>query len=65
MGPARERDHLGRPLPVWRGGLLLLPGEVFLLNWYEPWLPTGRYFGAFPIETRIGRSVPIWRREDD
>jgi hypothetical protein len=28
-------------------------------------LPTGRYFGAFPIETRIGRSVPIWRREDD
>jgi hypothetical protein len=36
MGPARERDHLGRPLPVWRGGLLLLPGEVFLLNWYEP-----------------------------
>ena len=65
MAQARERDHLGRPLPAWRGCFLLHPGQVFLLNWDEPASLDGRYFGAFPIEVVIGRAVPIWTREDD
>jgi len=65
MAQARERDHLGRPLPTWRGCFLLHPGQVFLLNWDEPASFDGRYFGAFPIEAIIGRAVPIWTREGD
>lgn len=65
MAQARERDHAGRPLPVWRGCFVLLPGEVFLLNWDEPASLDGRYFGAFPIQAIIGRAAPLWTREDD
>lgn len=65
MAKARERDHAGRPLPVWRGCFLLLPGEVFLLNWDEPASLDGRYFGAFPIKAVIGRARPLWTQEDD
>jgi conjugative transfer signal peptidase TraF len=65
MAEARERDHAGRPLPVWRGCFRLLPGEVFLLNWDEPASFDGRYFGAFPIQAIVGRAAPLWTREDD
>jgi len=65
MAEARERDHAGRSLPAWRGCFLLLPGEVFLLNWEEPASLDGRYFGSFPIKAIIGRAVPVWTREDD
>lgn len=65
VAEARERDHAGRPLPVWRGCFVLLPGEVFLLNWDEPASLDGRYFGAFPIQAIIGRGAPLWTREDD
>jgi conjugative transfer signal peptidase TraF len=65
MAQARQRDHLGRPLPAWRGCFPLHPGQIFLLNWDEPASLDGRYFGAFPIEAIIGRAVPIWTREDD
>lgn len=65
VAEARERDHAGRPLPVWRGCFVLLPGEVFLLNWDEPASLDGRYFGAFPIQAIIGRAAPLWTREDD
>jgi type IV secretory pathway protease TraF len=33
MATARERDHRGRPLPVWRGCHMIAEGEVFLMNW--------------------------------
>jgi type IV secretory pathway protease TraF len=65
MGEARERDHAGRPLPVWKGCFKILPGEVFLLNWDEPASLDGRYFAAFPIAGVIGRAQPLWTREDD
>ena len=65
MAQARERDHLGRSLPVWRGCFLLHPGEIFLLNWDEPASFDGRYFGAFPVEAVVGRAVPLWTQEDD
>jgi len=65
VAEARERDHAGRPLPVWRGCFVLLPGEVFLLNWDESASLDGRYFGAFPIQAIIGRAAPLWTREDD
>jgi len=65
MTQAREQDHAGRPLPVWKGCFTLLFGEVFLLNWDEPASLDGRYFGAFPIEVVVGRAAPLWTREDD
>jgi conjugative transfer signal peptidase TraF len=65
MAQARENDYAGRPLPIWRCCFVLLPGDVFLLNWDEPASLDGRYFGALPIERLIGRATPIWTREDD
>jgi len=65
MAQAREREHLGRPLPTWRGCFPLLPGQVFLLNRDAPASLDGRYFGAFPAVAVIGRAVPIWTWEDD
>lgn len=65
MAQARDADRIGRPLPVWKGCVTLLRGEVFLLNWDEPTSLDGRYFGAFPIEGLIGRAAPLWTREDD
>lgn len=65
VAQARERDHAGRPLPVWKGCFTLLSREVFLLNWDEPASLDGRYFGAFPIEGIVGRATPLWTREDD
>lgn len=64
VAEARERDHAGRPLPVWRGCFVLLLGEVFLLNWDEPASLDGRYFGPFPMNAVIGRAMPLWTRED-
>ncbi len=65
MAQARERDHMGRPLPAWRGCFPLLPGQIFLLNWDEPASLDGRYFGALTIEAVVGRAVPLWTSEDD
>jgi len=65
MAEARQQDHAGRPLPVWRGCFVLLPGEVFLLNWDEPASLDGRYFGAFPTKAILGHAAPLWTKEDD
>ena len=64
MAEAHERDHLGRPLPRWRGCFVLRPGEIFLLNWDVPASLDGRYFGAFPVSSVIGRATPLWTVED-
>jgi conjugative transfer signal peptidase TraF len=48
VGAARERDHLGRPLPRWSGCHMLSPSEVFLMNPTVPDSLDGRYFGPLP-----------------
>lgn len=63
VAEARERDRLGRPLPVWRGCRTLRDGEVFLLNADHPASLDGRYFGPLHAVTIIGRATPIWTRE--
>jgi conjugative transfer signal peptidase TraF len=60
---ARERDRLGRPLPVWRGCRTLATGELLLLNPAVPDSFDGRYFGPLPASAVIGRAVPILTRD--
>ena len=55
-------DGRGRPLPHWRGCLILMPGQVFLLmsgvrNSFD-----GRYFGPIPRQAIPGQLVPLWLR---
>jgi conjugative transfer signal peptidase TraF len=64
MAEAQERDRAGRPLPQWRGCIVLLPSEIFLLNWDAPASLDGRYFGAFPVRSVIGRAASLWTVED-
>lgn len=65
MGRARERDHLGRPLPNWRGCKIVANGDVFLMNWDEPASLDSRYFGPIPAAAIVGRAEPLWTYEDD
>ena len=60
IAQARERDRLGRPLPVWRGCQTLDDGAVFLLNRDVPDSMDGRYFGPLSRATIVGRAVPLW-----
>ena len=63
VGMARDRDHLGRPLPRWSGCHTVTPAEVFLMNPTVPDSLDGRYFGPFPITSIIARAVPLWTDE--
>lgn len=63
VATARERDRLGRPLPVWMGCRTLRDGEMFFLNADHPGSLDGRYFGTLGADTIIGRATPIWTRE--
>jgi conjugative transfer signal peptidase TraF len=65
MGMARERDHRGHVLPVWKGCHTLARDEVFLMNWDEPASLDGRYFGTIPLHAVVGRAVPLWTFEED
>jgi conjugative transfer signal peptidase TraF len=65
IGTARDRDHLGRPLPRWSGCHTLQPGEIFLMNPTVPDSLDGRYFGPFPVTSIIARAVPLWTDEAD
>jgi conjugative transfer signal peptidase TraF len=60
MGEAFERDHLGRPLPVWQGCRRIADGEIFLMNRQPADSLDGRYFGALPATTIVGRAEPLW-----
>jgi len=62
-GEARERDHLGRDLPVWQGCRVLAEGEVFLMNPDAPDSLDGRYFGPLPITSITARLAPVWTDE--
>jgi type IV secretory pathway protease TraF len=63
VGEARDRDHLGRPLPSWTGCRTLRPDEVFLMNPTVQDSLDGRYFGPFPVTSIVARAVPIWTDE--
>lgn len=63
VGAARDRDHLGRPLPRWSGCHTLSAGEVFLMNPTVPDSLDGRYFGSLPITSIVARAVPLWTDE--
>ncbi|MBV1825319.1 S26 family signal peptidase [Komagataeibacter oboediens] len=61
-GTALVRDHLGRPLPVWRGCQTVWPGQVFVMNPDMPTSLDGRYFGLLPAASVLGRATPVWTR---
>lgn len=63
VGAARDRDRLGRPLPVWFGCRTLRSGELFVMNAAAPDSFDGRYFGVLPIADVIGRATPVWTDE--
>ncbi len=65
MGEALDRDHLGRPLPVWRGCRVVAAGDVFLMNWQSEDSLDGRYFGPLPTTAIVGRADPLWTDEED
>lgn len=56
---ARQRDRLGRPLPVWRGCRWLPEDEVLLVNRHPESLD-GRYLGAARRADLVGELTPIW-----
>jgi conjugative transfer signal peptidase TraF len=60
VATARDRDHLGRWLPVWRGCRTLRAGEVFLLNAAAQDSFDGRYFGPLPATAITARAQPLW-----
>ena len=65
VGEARDRDRLGRPLPVWQGCRTLRPGRGLP---HESGPSTTASTAAtsvrFPVTSIIGRAVPIWTDED-
>jgi conjugative transfer signal peptidase TraF len=63
VGVALDRDHLGRPLPVWQGCRLLAVGEIFLMNQQSESSLDGRYFGPLSTTTITARADPIWIEE--
>lgn len=63
IGKALERDHIGRPLPVWRGCRRIVSGEVFLMNVQVSDSFDGRYFGPIATSLIIGRATPLWTEQ--
>ena len=64
VGMALDRDHLGRPLPVWDGCRVIAGGDVFLMNRQPGDSLDGRYFGPLPVTTIVGRADPLWTKEE-
>ena len=60
IGEALDRDHLGRPLPVWQGCHRVADGEIFLMNRQAEDSLDGRYFGVLPAAAIVGRAQPLW-----
>ncbi|RUV27577.1 S26 family signal peptidase [Mesorhizobium sp. M5C.F.Ca.IN.020.32.2.1] len=63
-GVAREKDSLGRPLPVWQGCRTLADGEIFFMNWDAADSLDGRYFGPLPASSIVARALPVWTDAD-
>jgi conjugative transfer signal peptidase TraF len=64
VGEARDRDHLGRPLPSWSGCHMLHPTEIFLMNPSVPDSLDGRYFGPLPTSSIVARAIPLLTDEE-
>ena len=62
LATAQARDHLTRALPVWRGCHVIAVNEIFLLNSEVPDSFDGRYFGVLPMDTVLGRTIPLFTR---
>jgi type IV secretory pathway protease TraF len=60
---AEPRDRAGRPLPVWRGCLVLAEHDLFFLNPAAGSLDS-RYFGALPRAAVVGLAEPLWLIQD-
>ena len=60
MGDALDRDHLSRPLPIWRGCRVVGGGDVFLMNRQSGDSLDGRYSGPLPTTTIVGQADPLW-----
>lgn len=58
VAAARERDSMGRALPVWRGCVSLDEGQVFLLAPHPDSLD-GRYFGAMQTGDLVRVARPL------
>ena len=56
---ALDRDHQGRPLPVWQGCVRLRSDQIFLLTTPSASFDS-RYFGPVPVPNLIERIVPLW-----
>ncbi|CAN7699083.1 S26 family signal peptidase [Mesorhizobium sp. LjRoot246] len=63
FGRALERDSRGRPLPGWQGCHVIADREVFLMNWNSADSFDGRYFGPLPLNSIVGRAVPVWTKD--
>jgi conjugative transfer signal peptidase TraF len=64
VGVALGRDHLGSPLPTWRGCRVIAGGDVFLMNRRSAASLDGRYFGPLSTTTIVGRADPIWTKTE-
>ena len=64
VGEALDRDHLHRPLPIWRGCRVVARGDVFLMNRQSEVSLDGRYFGPLPATTVVGRADPLWTDQE-
>lgn len=63
LGHARDRDRIGRELPIWQGCRRLASGELFLMNPDAADSLDGRYFGPLADSAVIGRATSVWTDE--
>ena len=60
----RKRMTAGAAICLFGAGCrTVAPGEVFLMNPGVPDSLDGRYFGALPASSIIGRAAPVWTDE--
>lgn len=58
-GMARQRDRIGRPLPVWQGCRVVAAHEIFFMNPAREDSLDGRYFGPLSASAVVGRAEPL------
>jgi conjugative transfer signal peptidase TraF len=60
VGPVATVDRMGRPLPRWRGCVVLGMDEVFPASFGSTFSFDGRYFGPIAMHTIQGIARPLW-----
>ncbi|MBZ9822055.1 S26 family signal peptidase [Mesorhizobium sp. CA4] len=63
VGAALERDRKGRALPDWQGCRIIPADRIFVMNRKVQDSLDGRYFGSFPLDSIVGRAMPLWTDE--